>query len=79
MAQQNKAGASGHPGTIPEKNLGKYFKKMSEKCLGKHVAQLSYERLRNWHAVVVTCWKDNPMQNAPFQKGFTVFFYENLC
>lgn len=45
MAQQNKAGASGHPGTILEKKLGKYFKKMSEKCLGKHVAQLSYERL----------------------------------
>lgn len=83
MAQQNKARASGHPGTAHGENAGKHFSScqwlLSEKCLGKQIAQLSYDRPWNWHSVAVTWWKDNQVQNDRFQKGFTAFFYENSC
>lgn len=52
----------------------------SEKRLGKQVAQLSYERSWNWHSVVMTWWKDNLIQNAPFQKRhYCAFFMQTLA
>lgn len=83
MGHQNKAGASGHPGTTPGKNLGKHFSS-SQWLLFWKMPWKTNSTAIIWETLKLSLCSCDLMERQPnakcsFSKRPYCIFYENSC